>query len=87
MKSVKVLMATAFISITCMAGTAWAGSSYPPSPSPTTLVSSGGGSMGGSTAFTGSEITPVAIAVGVLIVVGLAAIAWARKRQVPHRSV
>lgn len=58
--------------------------SYPPSPGPTTVVQSG---SGGGAAFTGSDVTPVVIAIGVLVLIGLVAVVWARKGHALDRSV
>ena len=59
MRSLKVVIAALFISTMCMAGTAFAGSSYPPSPRSHTVVQGAGP---GSTAFTGGNISAIGIA-------------------------
>jgi hypothetical protein len=75
MKTAKVLMAAVFISAVCMAGTALAGSSYPPSPKSDTVVKGAGS---GSTAFTGGGVSTVAVALAVLVALGVIALVAAR---------
>lgn len=71
------VLASAFVAVIVMAGTALA--DYPPSPQPTTVVKSSGG--GGTTAFTGGEISTAVLAVGILAVLGVAALFVARRRS------
>jgi LPXTG-motif cell wall-anchored protein len=71
------VIASAFVAVIVMAGTALA--EYPPSPDPTTVVKSSGG--GGTTAFTGGEISTAVLAVGILAVLGVAALFVARRRS------
>ena len=78
MKRALGVLASAFVAVIVMAGTALA--DYPPSPEPTTVVKSSGGS-GGNTAFTGGEISPAVIALGVLAVLGVVALFVARRRS------
>ena len=75
MKSVKVLLTALFASVMCMAGTALAGSSYPPSPKSETVVKGAGS---GSTAFTGGGVSTVAVALAVLVALGVIALVAAR---------
>jgi LPXTG-motif cell wall-anchored protein len=77
MKRALGVLASAFVAVFVMAGTALA--SYPPSPDPTTVVKSSGG--GGSTAFTGGNISTAVIALGVLAVLGVVALFVARRRS------
>ncbi len=72
------VLASAFVAVIVMAGTALA--EYPPSPDPTTVVKSSGGG-GGTTAFTGGEISTAVLAVGILAVLGVAALFVARRRS------
>jgi hypothetical protein len=84
MRSMKIAIAALFISTMCMAGTAFAGSSYPPSPRSHTVVKGAGP---GSTAFTGGGISAVAIALAVLVALGVIAFLAARvwpERQHPR---
>jgi hypothetical protein len=74
-KSAKVLIAAVFISVVCMAGTALAGSSYPPSPRSGTVVKGAGS---GSTAFTGGDVSAIGIALTVLLTLGVVAFIAAR---------
>ena len=71
------VIASAFVAVLVMAGTALAGSSYPPTPEPTTIVKS----SGGGTAFTGGNISTAVIVVGVLALLGVAALFVARRRS------
>ncbi|HEY6568294.1 MAG TPA: LPXTG cell wall anchor domain-containing protein [Actinomycetota bacterium] len=71
------VLASAFVAVIVMAGTALA--EYPPSPKPNTVVKSSGG--GGTTAFTGGEISTAVLAVGILAVLGVAALFVARRRS------
>ncbi len=75
MKSVKLLIAAVFISVMCMAGTALAGSSYPPSPKAGTVVEGAGP---GSTAFTGGDVSGIGVALSVLLTLGVVAFIAAR---------
>ena len=77
MKTAKIVLASAFLSLACMTGTALAGSSYPPSPSSTTVVK-GTGSGAGSTAFTGGDVSVIGVALAVLAALGLIALIAAR---------
>ena len=70
MRSLKVVIAALFISTMCMAGTALAGSSYPPSPRSHTVVKGAGP---GSTAFTGGSVSAIGIALAVLVALGVIA--------------
>ena len=79
MKRALGVFASAFVAVIVMAGTALA--DYPPSPEPTTVVKSSGGSGGGNTAFTGGEISTAVIALGVLAVLGVVALFVARRRS------
>jgi LPXTG-motif cell wall-anchored protein len=78
MKRALGVFASAFVAVALMAGTALA--DYPPSPEPTTVVKSSGGG-GGNTAFTGGEISTAVLALGVLVVLGVAALFLARRRS------
>jgi hypothetical protein len=78
MRSLKVVIAL-FISTMCMAGTALAASSYPPSPRSHTVVKGAGP---GSTAFTGGGISAIGIALAVLVALG--AIAFIASRFWPE---
>lgn len=78
MRRVLGVLASAFVAVIVMAGTALA--DYPPSPQPTTVVKSSGGG-GGTTAFTGGEISTAVLAVGILAVLGVAALFVARRRS------
>jgi hypothetical protein len=75
MKSAKVLIAAVSISIVCMAGTALADSSYPPSPASDTVVKGAGS---GSTAFTGGSVSATAVVLAVLVALGVVALVAAR---------
>lgn len=77
MNKTKVILASAFLSIVCMTGTALASPSYPPSPSSTTVVK-GAGSGAGSTAFTGGDVSVIGVALAVLAALGLIALIAAR---------
>lgn len=79
MRRVLGVLASAFVAVIVMAGTALA--DYPPSPQPTTVVKSSGGGGGGTTAFTGGEISTAVLAVGILAVLGVAALFVARRRS------
>ena len=76
MKRVRVAIAAVVTSVTCMAGTALAGSSYPPSPSSTTVVKGAG--SGGSTAFTGGDVSVIGLGLAVLVALGLIALIASR---------
>ena len=82
MKPVSVVITALFVSVVCMAGTALAGSSYPPSPRSDTVVKGAGS---GSTAFTGGDLSAVGIAVGVLVTIGV--IAFIAARSWPEKEV
>ena len=75
MKTAKIMVAALSISVVCMAGTALAGSSYPPSPTSHTVVKGAGS---GSTAFTGGDVSVVGIALVVLVALGLIALIASR---------
>lgn len=77
MRSLRVATAAVVTSLTCMTGTALASSSYPPSPSSTTVVK-GTGSGAGSTAFTGGDVSAIGVALAVLVALGLIALVAAR---------
>jgi hypothetical protein len=81
MRSLRAVIAALFISTVCMAGTALAGSSYPPSPRSHTVVKGAGP---GSTAFTGGGISAVGIAIAVLVAIGV--IAFIASRFWPERQ-
>ena len=81
MRSAKVLTTALLISVVCMAGTALAGSSYPPSPGGGTVVKGAGP---GSTAFTGGGVSAIGIALAALVALG--AIALIAARFWPERS-
>ncbi len=76
------VMAIAVITILTTAATAMAQtSSYPISPSPTTVVKGASGSNGGGTAFTGSNQIPVgSLMLVALVVIGVGALLVARRR-------
>jgi LPXTG-motif cell wall-anchored protein len=77
MKRAIGVIASAFVAVLVMAGTALAGNSpYPVTPDPTTIVKS----SGGGTAFTGGNISTAVIVVGVLALLGVAALFVARRR-------
>jgi hypothetical protein len=76
MKRALGVIASAFVAVLAMAGTALAGEGYPPTPDPTTIVKS----SGGGTAFTGGGISTAVIALGILAVLGVAALVVARRR-------
>ena len=82
MKPVSVVITALFVSVVCMAGTALAGSSYPPSPRSDTVVKGAGS---GSTAFTGGDLSAVGIAAGVLVTIGV--IAFIAARSWPEKEV
>jgi hypothetical protein len=75
MKSAKVLIAAVSISVVCMAGTALAGASYPPSPTSDTVVKGAGS---GSTAFTGGSVSAIAVVLAVVAALGVVALVAAR---------
>ena len=77
MKSLRVATTAVVTAVTCMTGTALAGSSYPPSPSSTTVVK-GAGSGAGSTAFTGGDVSAIGVALAVIVALGLIALIAAR---------
>jgi hypothetical protein len=77
MKAAKLILGSALLSLVSMTGTAMAGSSYPPSPSSTTVVK-GAGSGAGSTAFTGGDVSAIGVALAVLAALGLIALIAAR---------
>jgi hypothetical protein len=83
MRTVTTAIAALFVSVMCMAGTALAGSSYPPSPRSHTVVKGAGP---GSTAFTGGNLSAVGVAVVVLVAIGviafIAARSWPQKKEV-----
>ena len=81
-KRVTGTLAIAAVTILISASTAMAQtSSYPVTPSATTVVKGTGGTAGGGTAFTGSSQIPVGTLMLVgLVVVGLAALLVARRR-------
>ena len=79
MKRALGVLASAFVAVIAMAGTALA--QYPPSPEPTTVVKSSGGGSSGGTAFTGGEISTAVIALAVLAVLGIVALVVARRRS------
>jgi len=83
MKSLKVLITAISISVASMTGTALAGSSYPPSPHSGTVVKGAGA---GSTAFTGGGISTVAIALAVLVALGVIALVAARFWPAPNEG-
>jgi hypothetical protein len=72
------VLASAFVAVVAMAGTALAGD-YPIAPDPDTVVKGSGG--GGNTAFTGGEISTAVIALALLAVLGVAALLVARRRS------
>ena len=74
MKRALGVLASAVVAVLMLAGTALA--EYPVSPKPDTVVKS----SGGNTAFTGGGISTALIAVGVLAVLGVAALFVARRR-------
>ena len=82
MKPVSVVITALFVSVVCMAGTASAGSSYPPSPRSDTVVKGAGS---GSTAFEGGDLSAVGIAAGVLVTIGV--IAFFAARSWPEKEV
>ena len=77
MKRALVVLASAFVAVVMLAGTALA--DYPPKPD--TVVKSSGGDSGGTTAFTGGEISTAVIALGILVVLGVVALFVARRRS------
>ena len=81
MRSMKIAIAALFISTMCMAGTALAGSSYPPSPRSDTVVKGAGAS---STAFTGGSVSAIVIALAALVAIGV--IAFIASRFWPERQ-
>jgi hypothetical protein len=83
MKTTKLLVASALISVVCMAGTALAQSSYPPSPTSTTVVKDAG-SAEGSTAFTAGNVSLAVVALAVLVFLGV--IAFVAARLWPERN-
>jgi hypothetical protein len=84
MKTAKIVLATTLLSVVCMTGTALAQTSYPPSPTSTTVVK-GAGSGEGSTAFTGGDVSAIVIALAVLATLGL--LAFIAARFWPERNV
>jgi hypothetical protein len=81
-KRVTGILAIAVVTVLTTASTALAQtSSYPVTPSATTVVKGNSGAAGGGTAFTGSSQIPVGTLMLVgLVVVGLAALFVARRR-------
>ena len=75
MKTAKIMVAALSVSVVCMAQTALAGTSYPPSPTSHTVVKGAGS---GSTAFTGGDVSVVGIALVVLVALGLIALIASR---------
>jgi hypothetical protein len=83
MRSMKIAIAALFISTMCMAGTALAGSSYPPSPRSDTVVKGAGA---GSTAFTGGSVSAIVIALAALVAIGVIAFIASRFWPESQRS-
>jgi hypothetical protein len=81
MKTAKLVLASALISVVYMTGTALAGPRYPPSPSSTTVVKGAGS---GSTAFTGGDVSLAVAALAVLVMLGV--IAFVAVRFWPERN-
>lgn len=82
MRKVTTVVTLTFAAVIATAGAAMAQtSSYPVSPSPTTVVKGASGTSGGGTAFTGSSQIPVGtLMIVVLVVAGVAALFVARRR-------
>ncbi len=82
MRRISAVVTLTFASLLVTAGAAMAQtSSYPVSPSPTTIVKGASGTRGGGTAFTGSSQIPFGtLMIVVLVVAGVAALFVARRR-------
>jgi len=82
MRRISAVVTLTFASLLVTAGAAMAQtSSYPVSPSPTTIVKGASGARGGGTAFTGSSQIPFGtLMIVVLVVAGVAALFVARRR-------
>jgi LPXTG-motif cell wall-anchored protein len=82
MRRISAVVTLTFASLLVTAGAAMAQtSSYPVSPSPTTIVKGASGTRGGGTAFTGSSQIPfLTLMIVALVVAGVAALFVARRR-------
>ena len=82
MRRIYAVVTLTFASLLVTAGAAMAQtSSYPVSPTPTTIVKGASGTRGGGTAFTGSSQIPFGtLMIVVLVVAGVAALFVARRR-------
>jgi len=82
MRRIYAVVTLTFASLLVTAGAAMAQtSSYPVTPSPTTMVKGASGTRGGGTAFTGSSQIPFGtLMIVVLVVAGVAALFVARRR-------
>jgi hypothetical protein len=81
MRRISAVVTLTFASLLVTAGAAMAQSSYPVTPSPTTVVKGASGTRGGGTAFTGSSQIPFAtLMIVALVVAGVAALFVARRR-------
>jgi len=80
MKRMFGVLVTALATTVVTAGTALAQSTYPPEPAATNSVIGDGGSNG-PTAFTGSDVSVVAMVAVALLIVGLTALFVARRRS------
>jgi hypothetical protein len=82
MRRISAVVTLTFASLLVTAGAAMAQtSSYPVTPSPTTVVKGASGTRGGGTAFTGSSQIPfVTLMIVALVVAGVAALFVARRR-------
>jgi LPXTG-motif cell wall-anchored protein len=76
MKKAAAVLAGAMVTMTMLAGTAFAG--YTDSPPPEAVVEGAG--AGGGTAFTGGDASTAAIVAVALVAVGLVALFVARRR-------
>jgi hypothetical protein len=81
-RKVTTVVTLTFAAVLVTAGAAMAQtSSYPVSPSPSTVVKGASGTSGGGTAFTGSSQIPVGtLMIVALVVAGVAALFVARRR-------
>ena len=83
MRRISTVIALTFASLvaTATAAMAQTSSSYPITPSPSTVVKGASGTSGGGTAFTGSSQIPLGtLMIVVLVLAGVAALFVARRR-------
>ena len=80
MKRLFGVLVMALATLVVGAGAAFAQSNYPPEPAATSSALGGGGSLGG-TAFTGSDVSWMAIVAVTLLAAGIGALFVARRRS------